>query len=289
VGRLEAGEALEKAACGGIVSGVTAAALLFCLLAQDRSLYVWPEAKAIAEGDREAGPKLLAFCAERQVTRLYFMVAGKPTEALASFVRSAHEAKVQVHAMHPGDMAEWLDAFPAKLDPKGIVDWVAGIATSGLFDGVHLDIEPHSTEAWKTDRAKLMAGYLELLRLSRAAAGKLPLSAAVPDNWDREELKVGGRLLIEAVQDQVDWVSVMAYRGKNVTKVLEAIAHECAYRPGKVELIQETDPKAVEEGVALHVGTEGRLEEVFQAAREKYGDRLRLAVHHYTTWRDLPR
>lgn len=264
-----------------------AAALLVCLLAQDRSLYVWPEAKAVAEGDREAGPKLLAFCAERKVTRLYFMVAGKPGDALAAFVKSAHDAKVQVHAMHPGDMAEWLDAFPAKFDHKVVVDWVAAVAKAGLFDGVHLDIEPHSTEGWKADRPKLMAGYLELLKLCRAAAGKLPFSAAVPDNWDRDELKVGGRPLIEAVQDAVDWVSVMAYRGKNVAKVLESIAAEWAYKPGKVELIQETDPKAVEEGVALHVGTQAKLDEVFKAARERFGDSLMLSVHHYTTWRAL--
>ena len=266
---------------------MAAAALLLCLLAQERTLYVWPEAKAIAAGDREAGPKLLAFCAERKVTRLYFMVAGKPNDALAAFVKAAHDAKVQVHAMHPGDMAEWLDAFPAKLDHKIVVDWVAGVAQSGLFDGVHLDIEPHSTEAWKADRPKLMSGYLELLKLSRAAAGKLPLSVAVPDNWDRDELQVAGRRFNEAVQDAVDWVSLMAYRGKNVAKVLESIAAECTYKPGKVELIQETDPKAVEEGVPLHVGSEAKLDEIFKAAREKFGEKLPLAVHHYTTWRAL--
>ena len=69
--------------------------------------------------------------------------------------------------------------------------------------------------------------------------------------------------------------------------MLESIDHECRYRPGKVELIQETDPKAVEEGIPLSVGTNEKLEEIFKAAREKYGDGLRLAVHHWTTWRDL--
>ena len=58
--------------------------------------------------------------------------------------------------------------------------------------------------------------------------------------------------------------------------------------PGRVELIQETDPKAVEEGVPLHVGTNAKLEEIFRAAREKFGPDLPLAVHHYTAWRDLP-
>jgi glycosyl hydrolase family 18 (putative chitinase) len=255
------------------------AGFLLCLLAQDRSLYVW---KA-----EEADAKLLAFCAERKVTRLYLMVGEKQAGSLRGFVKAAHEAKVQVHAMHPGDMAEWLDAFPDRLDHKVILDWVAAIVKEGLYDGIHLDIEPHSSKAWKTDRLKLAAGYVELLKQSKAAAGKLPLSAAVPDNWDRDDLTFGGKTLIEHVQDVVDWVSVMAYRGKNAAKVLESIAAECAYKPGRVELIQETDPKAVEDGAALHVGSNEKLEAIFQAAREKYGDTLRLAVHHYSTWKEL--
>jgi hypothetical protein len=63
----------------------------------------------------------------------------------------------------------------------------------------------------------------------------------------------------------------------------------CRNKPGRVELIQETDPKAVEEGVPLHVGSNAKLEEIFRAAQEKFGAELPLAVHHYVTWRDLPK
>jgi hypothetical protein len=265
--------------------GRVIAALLLSFLAQDRSLYVWTE--AIAQGKPGVAKELLAFSAERKVSRLYLMVGEKGTDPLRAFVKAAHEAKLQVHAMHPGDMAEWLDAFPSKFDHRVIVDWVASVVREGIYDGIHLDIEPHSTAAWKEDKRKVAAGFLELLRLCRGAAGKLPLSAAVPDTWHREDLNVGGKLLIDAVQDTVDWVSIMSYHGKNVGKVLESIDHECRYKPGKVELIQETDPKAVEEGTPLSVGTNEKLEEIFRAAREKYGDGLRLAVHHWATWKDL--
>ncbi len=247
-------------------------------LLQSLSLYVWSE----------PDDKLLPFCAEKKVTRLYLMFAGKETPKLREFVRAAHEAKIEVHAMHPGDMAEWLDPFPARLEPKPILDWVDAALRTGLFDGIHLDIEPHGTEAWKTHRMKLAAGYLDLLRLVRAK-GKFTLSAAVPHNWDRDELKIDGKPLIEHVQDILDYVSVMAYRGRNIEKVLESVEQECRYKPGRVELIQETDTRVVEEGVPLHVGTNERLEEIFKAAREKFGPGLPLAVHHYSTWRKLPR
>ncbi len=274
-----------------------AALLVLVLLPQDsfkfegRSLYVWKEAGAIEKGKGEAAG-LLAFCAERKVGRLYFMVSGKDTVPLREFVKAAHAAKVQVHAMHPGDMADWLDPFPARLDHKVILDWVRDVRKLGIFDGFHLDIEPHGTEAWKTHRAKLAAGYVELLHLAREAAGKdAVLSVAIPDNWDRPglEIEVQGakKLLVEHVQDAVTYVSVMAYRGKDAAKVLEAVAHECRYRPGRVELIQETDPAAVEEGTPLHVGSQANLEAVFQAAREKFGAAIGESVHHYSTWRGL--
>ncbi|MBI3855672.1 MAG: hypothetical protein HY293_08275 [Planctomycetes bacterium] len=251
---------------------------LLLALVESLSLYVWVE----------PDDKLLAFCAEKKVTRLYLMFSGKETPKLRPFVQAAHAAKIEVHAMHPGDMAEWLDPFPARLDPKPILDWVDAALKTGLFDGIHLDLEPHAAPQWKSDRLKLAAGYLDLLRQVRAK-GKFTFSAAVPHNWDRDELKIDGKPLIEHVQDLLDYVSVMAYRGRNIEKVLESIEHECRYKPGKVELIQETDPKAVEEGVPLHVGTASRLEEIFAAARLKFGPALPLAVHHYGTWRDLAR
>src|SRR6185295_9282464 len=185
-------------------------------LLQSLSLYVW--------GEPDDG--LLKFCAEKKVTRLYLMFSGKETPKLRDFVRQAREAKIQVHAMHPGDMAEWLDAFPAKLDPKPILDWVDAALQTGLFDGIHLDIEPHGTPQWKTHKMQLAAGYLDLIRRVRAK-GKFTLSAAVPHNWDQDDLKIDGKPLIDHVQDLLDWVSVMAYRGRNIEKVLESIEHEC--------------------------------------------------------------
>ena len=139
----------------------------------------------------------------------------------------------------------------------------------------------------------LAEGYLELLQLTRKAASGLKLSAAVPWYWDREGLEIESngskKRFIEHVLDRLDVASIMAYRGRNVAKVIEAIEHECGYKPGRVELILETDRKVVEEGVPLHVGDRTRMEMIFAAARERFGPSLREAVHHYTTYRRLPK
>lgn len=243
-----------------------------------RSVYVW---------EKSPPPGLLAFCAEKRVARLYYMFGGKADAALLDFLRAARSAKVQVHAMHPGDLADWLDPAPKAFDHKVVVDWVKAAVATKLFDGLHLDVEPHGHALWKDHRDALARGYLELLRLCREAAGKdVLLSAAVPWNW--EAVEVDGRSLISRAQDALDWVSIMAYRGGNAASVIAAIEGECGYRPGRVELILETDRKVVEDGVPLHVGTEARMEAVFAAARAKFGRGLMDAVHHYSTWKELP-
>ena len=253
---------------------------------EGRSLYVWEEAKKIAEG----GPSgdLLRFCAEKRVARLYFMFDGKDVAPVRGFVRAARASNVQVHAMHPGDLADWLDPFPPAFDHKVVVDWARTTAGLKLFDGLHLDVEPHGHVSWREHKMKLAKGYLELIQLCRQAAGKeVLLSAALPWNW--EAVEVDGKPLIARAQDVLDWVSIMAYRGANAQSVVSAIEGEWAYRPGRVELIVETDRKVVEEGVPLHVGTEAKMEAVFAAARERFGDRLMEAIHHYSTWKTLPR
>jgi hypothetical protein len=259
-------------------------ALLLAVLLQ-RSLYVWDEAERIAKG----GPPdaLLRFCAEKKVGRLYFMYAGKDVAGVRDFVKAAHAAKLEVHAMDPGFLADWIDPFPKAVDHKVLVDWARGAAGLGIFDGLHLDLEPHGHEAWPKHKAELGRFYLDTLRRVREAAGKLPLTAAVPWNWDAVD--VDGRPLIHAVQDRLDGVSIMAYRGANAASVIAAIEGEVAYKPGGVELILETDRTVAEEGVPLHVGTEARMEAVFAAARERFGPRLREAVHHYSAWRTLPK
>lgn len=243
---------------------------------EGRSLYVW---------EKSPPADLLRFCREKKVARLYYMYGGK--EAPVDFVKAARAAKIQVHAMHPGDLADWLDPFP-RFDHKIVVDWVKAAVATGVFDGLHLDVEPHGHELWKANKAALAKGYVELLELCRAAAGKgVLLSAAVPWNW--EKVDVDGKPLIARAQDALDWVSVMAYRGANARSVLAAIEDECAYRPGRVELILETDRSVVEEGVPLHVGSEAKMEAVFAAARERFGPGLMEAVHHFGTWKSLPK
>jgi hypothetical protein len=178
------------------------------VLLQTLSLYVWSE----------PDDQLLPFCAEKKVTRLYLMFSGKETPKLRAFVQAAHAAKIQVHAMHPGDMAEWLDPFPARLDHKVILDWVDAALKTGLFDGIHLDIEPHSTEAWKSNRLKLAGGYLDLLRqvLAREGLavvyGSLRKALKIQSRhtlWDADHIRAvadgGGECGLENMQTLCFW------------------------------------------------------------------------------------
>lgn len=254
-----------------------------------RSMYVWHEAQAIAGGDETAERTLLDFCRERGVTRLYFMASGR--EDLTAFLGRARKAGIAVHAMHPGDMDEWLRGAPESFDAKPILDWV-DLVRKQPFAGLHLDIEPAGHALWKEHRAALSRGYLELLsalkdRVKRA----VPVSVSIPHWWDRDELKLDfagtTKPLVDHVLELVDLATLMAYRGPRLDKVLEAIDHEVRAAPGRVELALETDRGVEEEGVPLHVGTRANLEAVIRGAVAKHPG-LRVAVHHFGTWRDLP-
>ena len=82
------------------------------------------------------------------------------------------------------------------------------VAGSNGFDGLHLDIEPHSLPDWKLERLKLEHYYVETLSEVKKISEK-PVTVDIPPNY----LKVSfqGRPLADKVFSIVDGVNVMAY------------------------------------------------------------------------------
>lgn len=82
----------------------------------------------------------------------------------------------------------------------------------GLFDALHLDIEPHTLTGWHgPDRIALVEGYLRLLTNLRRTAAGFPLEAAIHPSYASITLGDGGTLLAR-VAAQLSGVSIMAYR-----------------------------------------------------------------------------
>ncbi len=83
-----------------------------------------------------------------------------------------------------------------------------------VFDGLHLDVEPHSLSLWRQPggRATLMQGVADLARRAREAMPpKMSLQLALNPKYALQEL-AGGEDFLGRIVPHVQEVSLMAYR-----------------------------------------------------------------------------
>ncbi|MCW2867736.1 MAG: hypothetical protein JWR20_1924 [Marmoricola sp.] len=114
----------------------------------------------------------------------------------------AHAVGIRVAAL--GGDPGWVD------DPAAGVAWARSALATGLFDGLHVDVEPWVRADWTSRRAAVVDGYLEVLRRLQEAS-TLPLEADVAFWLDTVATSAGGPL-DDAVAGLVDALTVMSYR-----------------------------------------------------------------------------
>jgi hypothetical protein len=122
---------------------------------------------------------------------------------LRRLVELADAAGLRVDAL--GGDPGWVD------NPTWVVNnWLKPALATGLFTGVHVDIEPYTTSAWTTNRAAVVKRYLSTLDTLRTAAGAAPIEADIPFWYD--EVAANGSTLDRETMRRTAAVTVMAYR-----------------------------------------------------------------------------
>ena len=162
-----------------------------------RAMWVW---------DRPGVPALVDFARRHGVRDLFVSTPGDLATSpdlpwFTSLRKSTRSAGIRVHAL--GAEVWWLD------DHAAAAEWQQEVLATGLFDGVHLDVEPWLHPDWGSGSPALLASWVALLRQSAAATG-LRVEADIPF-WLHEHV-VDGRPADEAVIGAVDAVTVMSYR-----------------------------------------------------------------------------
>ncbi len=220
-----------------------------------RAMWVW---------DTSSPSATVALAREHGIGQLYVAV---PVQLLKSpqlgniraLSQQARAAGIRVDAL--GGDPGWID------EPKRIADrWLRPAVDSGLFDGIHVDIEPYSTPAWQTDRAGVVSRYLRTLDVLHQAANGEPLEADIPF-W-LNEIPAGSSTLDREIIRRTDAVTVMAYRdtaeGVDGTIALATPALEAARALGKPARVgQETNdlgPEPVAEKQTFHGQTRTEME-----------------------------
>jgi hypothetical protein len=176
---------------------------------------------------------------------------------------------------------------------QAALDWQRAAAGTGLFTGIHVDVEPYALPAWQSDQARTAQSYLTLLGKLNAAS-TLPLDADIPFWYGQIPLPHKLNLATEVLA-RVDAATVMSYRdtatGPNSILAVGAdllTRGTAAGRP--VRLAAETGPLA-DCGYCTFAGQDASALDAaiakVDAAAADYPSYAGLAVHDYAAWRNL--
>ena len=128
--------------------------------------------------------------------------------AIKTLAERARAAGLRVDAL--GGDPGWVD------NPSWVVTyWLKPARSSGLFTGIHVDIEPYSTPAWTTDQPAVVSRYLTLLDKLKANAGTSPIEADIPFWFNTIPATANGggaSSLDREIMKRTAGVTVMAYR-----------------------------------------------------------------------------
>ncbi|WP_256792166.1 hypothetical protein [Terrabacter sp. Ter38] len=201
----------------------------------------------------------------------------------------ARAAGIRVDAL--GGDPGWVD------NPTWVVThWLKPAKSSGLFTGIHVDIEPYSTPAWGADRAAVVGTYLTLLDKLKANAGTYPIEADIPFwfNTIHAVASTGAASTLDReIMKRTAGVTVMSYRntasGTDGTLDVATPALAAGAALGKpVRLGQETNylgATSVDTKQTFYGWTrtamEGQLAQVNAGARA-YATYAGLAIHDAT-------
>lgn len=248
----------------------------------DRAAWAW-------RGEDPA--TLIEFAQAQRVAWLYVFVSPDVATSgelprLQQIKALADRAGIHLYALN-GDRS-WAT------DHDYALRWQRAALATGLFEGAHVDVEPHtSVVAWQALRPQTIAGYLSLLEKLQADS-PLPLEADVAF-WYGNTPADGHESLADAILAIVDGVAVMSYRDSGTgpdsmlstgTDWLERGAR--LQKP--VRLAAETNEYApcpnctfYEEGA---FALDAALAEL-DAAATAYPAYQGVAIHDYTGWKAL--
>jgi len=247
-------------------------------------------------------------------TRAMWLWGGEPAAEVVEWAAGQQVSEIFVHVsadvLTNGELArlqemnEQAAALDIKLralggDPGWATDhpaalaWQRAVVSTGIFSGIHIDVEPYLTDGWTQNLQGTQTAFLKLLDKMRTASA-LPIEADVPFWYG--QYKLGRKNFADEVLRRVNGVTVMSYRdtGTGPNSMLD-VSQDWLTRgktAGKrVRLGAETGPLAdcsyctfAEEGTA-HLDAE--LSKVDAATRSTAAF-AGIAVHHYGSWRSLP-
>jgi hypothetical protein len=189
---------------------------------QKRSLWVW-------QTPLDQASEVAAFASRNDFALVFLSVVATERSALEAGAAKSLDALRALKSLNltlygvAGDPS-WVK-HKRSGPPQSVVKLLAAHRSYGIFDGIALDLEPHTLPEWKDDseKAGLAENYLDVLRLVRSAAARedLPLLATVHPTYAKYSPPSSkGETLLQSAARAVDATDLMAYR--NAENTLES-------------------------------------------------------------------
>jgi hypothetical protein len=172
-----------------------------------KAVWVWKD-RILAPDD------LASFCERYQFGVLFLYLTPQAGEALLSGADNAQKVMASLRIGGRRVYAcvgepDWV------IDPVRLPEHLALAAravSTGVFDGLHLDVEPHALPAWRDPgtRAPLLTGTVKLLDLVRSALPDADIDAAVNPSF--ATVPYLGESFLTALVRRLTSISIMSYR-----------------------------------------------------------------------------
>lgn len=136
--------------------------------------------------------------------------------------------------------------------------------------GIHFDVEPHTRDDWRDNKAALMAQYREMITYARTVLPKdqFRISVSIPVSYEMEELR--------QVKEEINDVYLMAYERPEVAYIKKKITEEIAAFGDKLVIALSLKDFQNEEAM-----------ETFMEELKKATGINRFAVHDYSLVHDI--
>ncbi len=184
-----------------------------------RSLWVWRTALAEASS-------VASFAQRNRFRSIFLSVTSAERSALAAGDAASLDA---MHLLKGGERSVYAVAgdpswvkHERSEPPDSVRDLLGARRQHGVFDGIALDVEPHTLSEWKngSEQTELAKNYLQALGVIRSAAAELalPVLATVHPTYAKySPPAANGATLLQAVGRAVDATDLMAYRNSENT------------------------------------------------------------------------
>lgn len=214
-----------------------------------------------------------AFAAKERLEDVFVSVpwAG-PTLLTRALVGALRGLDVRVSCLGSG--SDWVE------QPAHAVAWMRRCEDSGLFDGVHLDVEPWARPEWPGDPRRLAEAYARMA-VAVAAATPLPVELDVVP-WLADEHKAA----FDAAVSAVSGVTLMAYRD-TADDILD-YSHEARRRCASLEKPFRIGVETTQGRSGSFFGDRATLAREARRVADELGATASLiAVHDLEGWRSL--